>query len=490
MSTRPVTARLRHPDRFFLGGEWVEPSSRARIDVHDSATEEVFLSVAEAQVEDVDRAVAAARTAFDDGPWPRLAHAERAEWLGRIADTWKTKSELLAETWTRESGVLHAMAKRAVLGPVQTFRFHAGLAATFPWEEPHVTSDGKRASLVREPVGVVGAIIPWNAPNALIAHKTAPALLAGCTVILKASPEAPSAAYLLAEICEEIGLPPGVVNVVTADREVSERLVRHPGVDKISFTGSTAAGRRIGAICGERIARCTLELGGNSPAIILDDYDLDAAAASLAQSARAMNGQVCSSLTRLIVGRERHDAFVEALASRFGTLRVGDPFDASSEIGPLVSARQRDRVLGYVAQGRSEGARLVTGGGRPEHLERGYYVTPTVFAGVDNHSTIGREEIFGPVLAVIPADGDEHAIAIANDTIYGLNASVFTGDPERARAVARRLRAGTVGHNGFRTDFSIAFGGFKQSGIGREGGTEGVLPYTEAKTVILDQQAR
>jgi aldehyde dehydrogenase (NAD+) len=480
---------VRHPDRFFIGGAWVEPSSGARLDVRDSATEEVFLSVAEAQVEDVDRAVAAARAAFDDGPWARMTHRQRAGWLEKIADAWTKRTDAVADTWTRESGVLHSVAKRAAVAPAFTFRFHAGLADTFEWEEPHVAADGKRAMLVREPVGVVGAIIPWNAPNALLAHKTAPALIAGCTVVVKASPEAPAAAYLLAEVCEEIGLPAGVLNFVTADREVSERLVRHPGVDKISFTGSTAAGRRIGSICGERIARFTLELGGKSPAIILDDYDLDAAAESIAQSARFLTGQVCSSLTRLIVGKRRHDDFVDALASRFGKVKVGDPFDASSEMGPLAMARQRDRVLSYIAKGREEGARLALGGGRPAHLDRGYFVEPTVFAGVDNGSTIAREEIFGPVLSVIPADGEEHAIAIANDTIYGLNSSVFTNDPERAWAVARRIRAGTVGHNAFKTDFSIAFGGFKQSGIGREGGTEGVHPYLEAKTVILDQPA-
>jgi aldehyde dehydrogenase (NAD+) len=480
---------LRHPDRFFVGGRWVEPSSRSRIDVRDSTTEEVFLSVAEAQVEDVDRAVAAARKAFDEGPWPRMTHRERAAWLVKIADAWAGKAEALADTWVRESGVLHGVAKRAVLGPAQTFRFHAGLAETFEWEEPYTTQDKKRALLVREPVGVVGAIIPWNAPNALVAHKAAPALIAGCTVVLKGSPEAPAAPYLLAEICEEIGLPEGVVNCLTADREVSERLVRNPGVDKISFTGSTAAGRRIGSICGERIARCTLELGGKSPAIILDDYDLDAAAESIAQSARFLTGQVCSSLTRLIVGRKRHDDFVDALASRFGKLKVGDPFDASSEMGPLAMERQRDRVESYIAKGRAEGARVATGGGRPANLERGYFVEPTVFAGVDNGSTIAREEIFGPVLSVIPADDEEDAIALANDTIYGLNSSVFTNDPEHAYAVARRLRAGTVGHNGFRTDFTISFGGFKQSGIGREGGTEGMYPYLEAKTVILDEPA-
>jgi aldehyde dehydrogenase (NAD+) len=489
MTTHRATP-LRHPDRFFIGGAWVEPSSSARIEVRDSTTEEVFLSVAEAQVEDVDRAVAAAREAFDHGPWPRMTHAERASWLNKIADAWTSKADAFADTWTRESGVLHAVAKRAVLGPMQTFRFNAGLAETFAWQEPYVSQDGKRSFLVREPVGVVGAIIPWNAPSALVAHKCAPALIAGCTVVLKASPEAPSAPLLLAEICEEIGLPAGVYNVITADREVSERLVRNPGVDKITFTGSTAAGRRIASICGERIARCTLELGGKSPAVILDDYDLDAAAESIAQTARFLTGQVCSSLTRLIVNRKRHDDFVDALASRFGKVRVGDPFETTTDMGPLAMERQRDRVESYIAKGKAEGARLATGGGRPKHLERGYFVEPTVFAGVDNQSTIAREEIFGPVLSVIPADSEEQAIEIANDTIYGLNASVFTNDVDRAYAVSRRLRAGTVGHNSFKTDFSIAFGGFKQSGIGREGGTEGLHPFLEAKTVILDQAAQ
>lgn len=484
-----ATQLIRHPDRFFIGGAWVKPSSSARIEVRDSASEEVFLTVAEAQVEDMDRAVTAARKAFDEGPWPRMTHAERALWLNKIADAWTKRAGDIAETWVRESGVLYSVAKYAALNPASTFRFHASLAESFAWEEPHISADGLRAMLVREPVGVVGAIIPWNAPNALMAYKTAAALIAGCTVIVKASPEAPAAAYLLAEICEEIGLPAGVLNFVTADREVSERLVRHPGVDKISFTGSTAAGRRIGSICGERIARFTLELGGKSPAVILDDYDLDKAAQSLAQTARFLTGQVCSSLTRLIVTKGRHDAFVDALASHFGQVKVGDPFEASSEMGPLAMARQRERVESYIAKGRQEGARLATGGGRPAHLPRGYFVEPTVFANVDNGSTIAREEIFGPVLCVIPADDEEQAVEIANDTIYGLNSSVFTNDPERAYAVARRLRAGTVGHNAFKTDFSIAFGGFKQSGIGREGGTEGMHPFLEAKTIILDQRA-
>src|SRR5262245_25496647 len=406
MATAAAQGHIRHPDRFFIGGEWVTPASSSRIDVRDSATEDVFLSVAEARVEDVDRAVAAARMAFDHGPWPRMTHKERAGWLNRIAEGWTKRADAFADTWTRESGVLHSIAKYAAANPASTFRFHAGLADTFEWEEPHVTPDGLRAAIVREPVGVVGAIIPWNAPSSLIAYKTAAALIAGCTIIVKASPEAPASAYLLAEICEDIGLPAGIFNFVTADRDVSERLVRNPGVDKITFTGSTAAGRRIGSICGERIARCTLELGGKSPAVILDDYDVDTAAKSIAQSARFLTGQVCSSLTRLIVSRSRHDGFVDALAGRFRKVRVGEPFDASSEMGPLAMGRQRDRVEPYTRRGRAEAAHVATGGGPPAHLDRGYFIEPTVFANVDNGSTIAREEIFGPVLRVIPADSE------------------------------------------------------------------------------------
>jgi aldehyde dehydrogenase (NAD+) len=320
----------------------------------------------------------------------------------------------------------------------------------------------------------------------LISNKIGPALLAGCTVILKSSPEAPGEGYLVAEIAEEVGLPPGVLNVVTADREVSELLVRDPRVDKITFTGSIAAGRRIASLCGERIASCTLELGGKSAAVILDDMDIAATARTLSQAECFLSGQVCSSLTRIVVTRRRHDELVEALAGTFSQVRVGDPFDAQTQMGPLAASRQRDRVEGYIARGVADGATLATGGGRPKDLDRGWYVEPTVFGNVDNSSAIAQEEIFGPVLSVIPADDEQHAIAVANDTIYGLNASVFTNDVDRAREVAGQLRSGTVGHNAFRTDFGIAFGGFKQSGIGREGGREGLLPFLETKTVILE----
>jgi aldehyde dehydrogenase (NAD+) len=477
---------LSHADRFFIDGEWTRPSSDATFDVVDSSTEQVYFSVPEAQSIDIDQAVTAARRAFDEGPWPRMSHAERGEFLKGIAAGLRERAEDIGQIWPRESGALYQMARRGAAGIAGAFDYYAGLAATFPFEERVQPSQGEFGLLVREPVGVVGAIIPWNAPIGLITYKIAPALLAGCTVVLKCSPEAPGDAYVVAEIAEALGLPAGVLNVVTADREVSELLVRDARVDKITFTGSTAAGRRIASICGERIARCTLELGGKSAALILDDMDLNQAAATLAGAECMLAGQVCSSLTRIIVTRSRHDELVDALAGAFSQVKVGDPFDAATQMGPLVSSRQRDRVEGYIAQGQQQGARLVTGGGRPKDLDRGYYIEPTVFANVDNSSAIAQEEIFGPVLSVIPADDEADILATANDTIYGLNASVFTHDVDRARQVAGRLRSGTVGHNAFRTDFGIAFGGFKQSGIGREGGTEGLLPFLETKTVILD----
>jgi aldehyde dehydrogenase (NAD+) len=477
---------VRNTDRFYIGGEWVQPSSDAKIDVIDSGTEQLFFSVAEAQAADISRAVTAARQAFDEGPWPRLSHAQRAEYLRAMAAGLRDRAADLGQIWPRESGVLFKIAQNAGRGAAGTFDFYAGLADTFPFEEPAKPTAGEFGLIVREPVGVVGAIVPWNAPLSLISYKMAPALLAGCTVVLKSSPEAPGEGYLVAEAAAAAGLPAGVLNVVTADREVSELLVRDPRVDKITFTGSTAAGRRIASICGERIARCTLELGGKSAAVILDDMDLEVAARTLAGAECFLSGQVCSSLTRIVVTRGRHDELVDALAGAFSQIRVGDPFDPATQMGPLVASRQRDRVEGYIAQGIADGATLATGGGRPKDLARGWFVEPTVFGNVDNSSTIAQEEIFGPVLSVIPADDEAHAITVANDTIYGLNASVFTNDVDRARDVARQLRSGTVGHNAFRTDFGVAFGGFKQSGIGREGGTEGLHPFLETKTVILE----
>ncbi|MHA6730232.1 aldehyde dehydrogenase [Devosia sp. A369] len=478
---------VKNPTKFFIGGEWVEPSSDATIEVFNSGTEESFLVVAEAKEADVNRAVAAARDAFDNGPWPRMTPAERAGHIRRFADEIEKLAEPHGVLWTVEAGALRSFTKMRALSIAKDYLSYANLADTFPFQERHKPlAGGEVALLVREPVGVVAAIVPWNAAPGAIASKLGPAMIAGCTVIVKVSPEAPGSAYIVAEAAENAGLPAGVVNILTAHREVSELLVRNGGVDKVAFTGSTAAGRRIGAICGERIARCTLELGGKSPAVIMDDYDIETAAKAIASRATFLTGQVCASLTRIIVTRERHDALVDALASEFEKVIVGDPFDQATQMGPLATRHHRDRVENYIEKGRQEGARLATGGGRPKHLNRGFFIEPTIFADVSNDHVIAREEIFGPVLAVIPADSEDHALTIANDSNYGLNASVFTNDIERAYSVARHIRSGTVGQNMMRNEGSVAFGGFKQSGIGREGGAEGLRSYIETKVVVLD----
>jgi len=480
-------AGLGRTDRFFIGGEWIQPSSDVSIDVIMPATEEVYRRFAGAQLADVERAVAAARKAFDEGPWPAMSHAERAVYLRAIGKQLSARAEDIARVMPNEMGILRSDALNFGSAMGGVFDYYAGLAETFPFEERHhPAAGGDVGLLVREPVGVVAAIVAWNGATFQLAYKLAPALLAGCTVVAKAPPEEPGTAHILAQAVERAGLPPGVFNVITADREVSELLVRNAGVDKVAFTGSSVAGRRVASICGERMARCTLELGGKSAALILDDFDISLAADSIAGPAVFLSGQVCSSLTRIIVSRRRHDQLVDALSAGFGTLKVGDPFDPTVRMGPIAMRRQRDRIEGIIERGKASGATLATGGGRPAHLDRGFFLEPTVFGHVENHSVLAQEEIFGPVLSVIPADSEEHAIAMANDTVYGLNNSVFTNDPERAYRVARRLRSGTVGHNVWRTDFSIAFGGFKQSGMGREGGTDGLMSYLEAKTIVLD----
>ncbi len=480
---------LRSPDRLFIGGEWVAPSTDATFDLIYPGNEESFLEMAEAKEDDISRAVAAARHAFDEGPWPRMSPAERAGYLRSLAEGLRARAADIGDGYTLEIGALYSFAGMMGLAGSSTYEYYADMADNFEFVERHVPSAGaKVALLAREPVGVVGAIVPWNTPVSAAAIKVAPALLAGCTVVLKASPEAPTSVYLLGEIAEDVGLPPGVINCLTADREVSELLVRDPRVDKISFTGSAAAGRRIASLCGDRMARFTLELGGKSAGVILDDYDIQTAAATLSQTVRRVSGQTCAGLTRIIVNRSRHDDFVEALSDGYAKIRVGDPFDPDTEMGPLAMRRQRDRVEGYIAKGLEDGAKLTAGGGRPSHLERGFYIEPTVFANVDNHSTIAREEIFGPVTCVIAADDERHAIELANDTPYGLNSVVFTNDGDRALEVAGQFRSGTVGHNAPIYDFHVAFGGFKQSGVGREGGREGLLPYLETKTILLAEE--
>ena len=486
-----ITAPIRHADRFYIGGEWVAPSSDATIDVIDSGTEEHFFSVAEAREADMDarrdRRPAGVRRGALAPDDPRPAGRVPPGARGRTGGPGGGRS---GRSGPASPGCSTGSPGYAGLGAAATFDFYAGLADTFEWErEAQPSPSPASACWCGSRWAWSGAIIPWNGPMSLISYKVAPALIAGCTVVLKSSPEAPGEGYLVAEVAEEIGLPPGVLNVVTADREVSELLVRDPRVDKITFTGSTAAGRRIASICGERIARVTLELGGKSAAVVLDDADLDA------HRRPAGPGRVHDDRPGVLLADPDRRVPDTATTSwwrpsptAFSQVKVGNQFDPESQMGPLAVSRQRDRVLGYIEKGVAEGATLATGGGRPAHLDRGWFVEPTVFGNVDNSSTIARDEIFGPVLSVIPAEDERDAVAIANDTIYGLNASVFTADVDRAREVAGQLRAGTVGHNSFRTDFGIAFGGFKQSGIGREGGTEGLLPFLETKTVILEER--
>lgn len=482
----PTTIDIKHPDQLYINGEWVKPSSDSKFDLIKASTEEKYFQVSEAQADDVLRAIAAAREAFDRGPWPRMSLAERAGYLRAMTDYLMTRAPELAQSWSNQVGAVHSFAQMLVPQGAGSFRDYADIAENFEWVERHPSQAAHTGLLVREPVGVVAAIVPWNSPLSTATVKIAPPLIAGCTVILKSAPETPLEGYIIAEAAEAVGLPRGVLNVVTAGREVSELLVTDHRVDKVTFTGSSGAGKRIASLCGERIARYTLELGGKSAAVILDDYEPGLVAEAIAGSTCVMANQVCCALTRIVVPRARHGEYEEAFRAAFSGIKVGDPMDPETQMGPLAMDRQRERVESYIAKGKAEGATLAVGGGRPAHLNRGYFVEPTVFSNVSNSMTIAQEEIFGPVVALIPADNEQHAIDIANDTVFGLNNAVFTHDIDRAYAVGRQLRSGTVGQNGFKLDFSIAFGGFKQSGIGREGGREGLLPFLEAKTMLLD----
>lgn len=482
-----VQFKLAHPDQLFIDGAWIDPTSSGRIEVVNPATEQVIARVAEARDADMDLAVGAAREAFDNGPWPRLSHAERAAYVARLADRLEQRAGELANAYTEQVGGLASFAPVMVGGGTFQLRYFAGLADSYPFETRQPASMAPGTTVIRrEPVGVVAAIVPWNAPYAILTQKIGPALVAGCTVILKPSPETPVEAFLIAECAEAAGFPPGVINLVPAHREASDHLVCNPGVDKVSFTGSTGAGRRIGQVCAERVARVTLELGGKSAAIVLDDYPVADAARILTSSICMMTGQVCATLSRVLVPRATQHQYADAFADAMRVVTIGDPYDPATQMGPLAMERQLHRVTGYVAKGLEQGARIATGGGRPRHLERGFYFEPTLFTEVDNRMTIAQEEIFGPVICLIPYDSEEDAIRIANDTIYGLNGAVFTPDADRAYRIARRIRSGCVGHNGLKLDFSAPYGGFKQSGIGREGGPENFQAYTETKTILLD----
>ncbi|MBB3082357.1 aldehyde dehydrogenase [Geodermatophilus sabuli] len=477
--------------QLYIDGGWTDPSS-ATIPVHAAATEELIGSVPRATEHDVDDAVAAARRAFDapDG-WPTWEPAQRREALERFAAALEKRAEETARRVSLQNGMPIWLAQHFEGGfPALLLRFYGGMVADTPQEETRPGVLGPAGSrVIREPIGVVAAIVPWNVPQGITFLKLAPALAAGNTVVLKPAPETVLDAQLMAEAAIEAELPPGVLNVLPAGREVGGHLVAHRDVDKVSFTGSTSAGRTIAETCGRLLRPVTLELGGKSAAIVLDDADLSSTIESFFATTLLNNGQICWLSTRVLAPRGRYAEVVDVVSGLAGSLTIGDPLEASTQVGPLVSACQRDRVESYIAKGSAEGARLTVGGRRPPGLDRGWYVQPTVFADVDNDHTIAREEVFGPVLSVIPYSDEDEAVRIANASDYGLAGSVWTTDPERGERVARRVRTGTVGINAYVNQPNAPFGGVKASGMGRKMGPEGLAGYQQVKTVYLAQPA-
>jgi aldehyde dehydrogenase (NAD+) len=465
--------------KLFIGGQFrladkVEP-------VIEAATGEPLGDGCSATESDIDDAVAAARSALDG--WRSTPAQERAEVLNRFADALHSRAPYTHELCTRENGMPIKLSRGANGAfPPALLRYYAGLILEADAEEIRPSSIG-HTIVRREPVGVVGAITPWNYPQALAAMKVAPGLAAGCTMVLKAAPETALDAFVFAEAAIEAGLPPGVLNIVAGGVGAGAHLVQHPGVDKVAFTGSTAAGRLIGEMCGRLMRPVTLELGGKSAAIILDDADLGATMRGLRSASFVNNGQTCHLSSRILAPRSRYDEVVDAIAALADSLAVGDPLDKSTEIGPLVSSRHRDRVLNYIDIGSSEGAKLVAGGAVPADQPRGWFVAPTVFADVDNSDRIAQEEIFGPVIAVIPYQNDREAVEIANDTEFGLAGTVWSTDTDRATDIARAVHTGSVGVNDYALDIRAPFGGVKASGMGRELGPEGLAAYQTLKSI-------
>ncbi|MFI5661658.1 aldehyde dehydrogenase [Streptomyces sp. NPDC051684] len=471
--------------QLFIGGELTDPLGKDVIEVVSPHTGEVFGRVPHAAPADVDRAVAVARRAFEDGPWPRMSLDERIEVITKIKDAFAVRHEEIARVISSENGTPYTSGVMVqALAAMMVWDSAINVARGFTYEE---TRDGALGKLLvrREPVGVVAAVVPWNVPQFTAAAKLAPALLAGNPVILKTSPETPLDAYLLAEIATEAGLPEGVLSILPADREVSEYLVGHPGVDKVSFTGSVAAGKRVMEVASRNLTRVTLELGGKSAAVILEDADAQAAVSGIVPFAWMINGQACVAQTRILVPRSRYDEFADAFATAASSLKVGDPLDPATELGPLVARRQQQRSLDYIRIGQDEGAKILTGGGVPKGFEQGWYVEPTLFGDVDNSMRIAREEIFGPVICLLPYGDETEAVKIANDSDYGLSGSVWTADTAHGVDIARQVRTGTYSVNTFSLDMLGPFGGYKNSGLGREFGPEGYGEYFEHKMIHL-----
>ena len=480
-----IASRPQGDRKLYIGGEWVESTSSGQIPLVNPANEEVFAYAPDTTIEDADRAVAAARKAFDEGPWPHLPVAERIAALQRVAELYDSRAEELATLITTEMGSPITYSKR-MQAPIAKFilNYNIALAKDYPFEEKR---EGRSlpTRVIKMPVGVVVAITPWNVPQAALMIKLAPALLAGCTVVAKPGPETALDGQVMAELFDAAGFPPGVVNILPAGREIGEHLVAHRNVDHVSFTGSSAAGRRIAEVCGRDLRRYNLELGGKSACIMLEDADLEKMVQGMLDQSLRNSGQTCINQTRILVPRSRHDEAVEAIRRMMEGLVVGDPMNPNTYVGPMATEAHRERVENYIRIGVEEGARILVGGGRPKGLSKGWYVEPTLFVDVDNSMRIAREEIFGPVVTVIPFDDDDDVVRIANDSEYGLAGGVWSADPKRAEAVARRLHTSLVFINGVGGSMDGPLSGWKSSGFGRELGREGLETYFEYKSLPL-----